>query len=228
MTEDRKIPAITSRLDNMARSGFVCCKRKVFALLGLLLFSVFCPLSSVFGEGIEVRKAELHYSGDSFHLSADFDIRLKFVVEQALEQGISLYFISEFTLTHPRWYWLEETVTQNEQSFKLSYNALTRQYRIARGALFQNFASLDDALNLIDHQSSLPIPAEIFRPSGYLAELLPKRDNSYVAAVRLRLDVTQLPKPLQVNALTGNDWNMDSDWYRWIVHPDLNARGKDK
>jgi len=199
---------------------------KVLRLLMPLI--LWLSISASHAEGIEVRKAELHYSGDSFHLSADFDIRLKFVVEQALEQGISLYFISEFTLTHPRWYWLEETVTQNEQTIKLSYNALTRQYRIARGALFQNFASLDDAIQLIEHQSSLPIPAEIFRPSGYLPDFLPKKDNSYVAAVRLRLDVTQLPKPLQVNALTGNDWNMDSDWYRWIVHPDFDSRSKDK
>jgi len=42
----------------------------------------------------------------------------------------------------------------------------------------------------------------------------------------MRLDVTQLPKPLQVNALTSDDWNLDSDWYRWIVRPDAAARNK--
>jgi Domain of unknown function (DUF4390) len=34
----------------------------------------------------------------------------------------------------------------------------------------------------------------------------------------LRLDITQLPKPLQVNALTGSDWTLDSAWYRWLIN----------
>jgi len=28
-----------------------------------------------------------------------------------------------------------------------------------------------------------------------------------------------LPRLLQVNALTGKDWTLDSDWYRWVVRP---------
>lgn len=111
-------------------------------------------LSAAYAEGIDVRKAEAHFSDDSYQLSADFDLRLKFVVEQALEQGVPLYFVSEFTLTHPRWYWLDEEVTRSEQTIKLSYNTLTRQYRITHGALFQNFVSLDNALHIIGHQSA--------------------------------------------------------------------------
>ena len=49
--------------------------------------------------------------------------------------------------------------------------------------------------------------------------MLPKKNGDYIAAVRMRLDVTQLPKPLQVNALATEDWSLDSDWYRWIVQP---------
>jgi len=190
-------------------------------LLALLLFSV--GLSAASADGIEVRKAEVHYFDNSYQLSADFDIRLNFVVEQALEQGIPLYFISEFTLTHPRWYWLDEVVAQSKQTFKLSYNTLTRQYRITRGTLFQKFASLEDILLIIGHQSSLPIAADLLSGSenGQL-----KKDSNYVASVRLRLDVTQLPKPLQVNALASDDWNLNSDWYRWIVRPDASMRNQ--
>jgi len=191
----------------------------------MLLVLLGLGISAASAEGIEVRKAEAHFSEDSYQLSASFDIHFNFVVEQALEQGVPLYFISEFTLTHPRWYWLDEVVTQSEQTIKLSYNNLTRQYRITRGALFQNFASLDDALRIIGHQSAEPIPAELFKGSGgYISEKLLRKDNNYVASVRLRLDVTQLPKPLQVNALTGDDWSLDSDWYRWIVRPDAAVR----
>ncbi|MDD5179649.1 MAG: DUF4390 domain-containing protein [Gallionellaceae bacterium] len=178
-----------------------------------LLFSAFYFLTAACAEGIAVRKTEAHFSDGSYQLSADFDISFNFVVEQALTQGVPLYFISEFTLTRPRWYWMDETVAQSEQTIKLSYNSLTRQYRIKHGSLFQNFTSLDDALNIIRHQSALPIQTE----------LLKKKEVSHIAAVRLHLDLTQLPKPLQVNALTGKDWSLDSDWYRWIVRPDADT-----
>jgi len=205
-----------------------CCKNQPRPFQFILAALLWLCLSTGYAEGIDVRKADARFSDESYQLSADFDIRLKFAVEQALEQGVPLYFISEFSLTHPRWYWLDEAVTQSEQILKLSYNSLTRQYRITRGALFQNFASLDDALHIIGHPSAAPIPAELFKGGGYISEKLLKKDNNYVAAVRLRLDVTQLPKPLQVNALTGDDWNLDSDWYRWFVRPDAAARNKDE
>ena len=190
-------------------------------LRAILLALLWLVIPAAHADGIQVHKAETHFSDNSFQISADFDVNLNFVVEQALEQGVALYFVSEFTLTHPRWYWLDETVAQNEQTIKLSYNTLTRQYRITRGALFQNFASLNDALRIIGHQSSNPIPAELLKGgNSYIAEKLLGKGNNYVAAVRLHLDVTQLPKPLQVNALTGNDWNLDSDWYRWFIRSD--------
>jgi len=33
----------------------------------------------------------------------------------------------------------------------------------------------------------------------------------------MRLDVSELPKPFQVNALASREWNIGSDWYRWTV-----------
>ena len=45
------------------------------------------------------------------------------------------------------------------------------------------------------------------------------RGSVYAAAVRMRLDVSQLPKPFQLNALASRDWNLSSDWHRWSVKP---------
>ncbi|MEO7854896.1 MAG: DUF4390 domain-containing protein, partial [Rubrivivax sp.] len=42
----------------------------------------------------------------------------------------------------------------------------------------------------------------------------------YDAAVRLRLDVNQLPKPFQVNALASREWTLASEWQRFtFVEP---------
>lgn len=189
------------------------CKNKhnLVRLLTVLL-ALWLGVSVVCAESISVRKTEVRFSDGNYQFSADFDISLNFVVDQALTLGVPLYFITEFTLIRPRWYWLDEVAATNEQTAKLSYNKLTRQYRIKRGSLYQNFYSLGDALRIISHQSAAPIDATLLSKKG-----------DYIAAMRMRLDVTQLPKPLQVNALTNQDWNFDSNWYRWIVRPVASA-----
>ena len=211
-----------------------CCKKLLSALLrGVLL--VWLSAATAQAEGISVNKVEIHLGEDGYQLSASYDINLNFVVKQALSRGIPIYFVGEFSLTHARWgwldaaqhglmhiipryfvgdspltrwSWLDKEVFKGEQTVKLSYSVLTGRYRISRGALFQNFASLEDALNMLARQSSTAIPAELMKKNG-----------NYMAAARLRLDIAQLPKPLQVNALTDNDWTLDSAWYRWVISP---------
>ena len=93
-----------------------------------------------------------------------------------VSRGIQRYFVDNPT-TH--WSWLDKEIFKGEQTVKLSYNVLTRRYRISRGALFQNFASLEEALNILSRQSSAIIPAELM-----------KKDGNYMAAARLRLDIS--------------------------------------
>jgi hypothetical protein len=46
-----------------------------------------------------------------------------------------------------------------------------------------------------------------------------KKDQLYQAALRMRLDTAQLPKPFQLNAISSRDWTLASDWYRWTIGP---------
>lgn len=177
-------------------------------------------------DGISVRKAEIRLTGEGYQLTANYDIKLTLVLEQALTHGITLNFVSTFTLTKFRWYWLNEVATETEQTTKLSYSALTRQYRIKRGSIFQTFENLDDALRSLGNQSSNIIPVELINKSnGYIASLLTSNSN-FTAYTRMRLDVSQLPKPLQVNALTSDEWKLDSDGYSWILLPAEIARAR--
>ena len=123
-------------------------------ILTLLLASILCPLSSAHAEGIKVNKAEARLSEDTYQLSADFSINLNSVVTQALTRGVALYFISEFTLTRPRWYWFNYEAGKSEVTTKLSYNSLTRQYRITYGSLYQNFRTSN-------MEKQVPISSEI-------------------------------------------------------------------
>ena len=42
--------------------------------------------------------------------------------------------------------------------------------------------------------------------------------GQYQAALRLRLDVTQLPRPFQISALGNKDWSLSSDWKNWSLN----------
>ncbi len=187
----------------MMGSSMLYCKK----LLKVLILNL-CLMAAAHADGIEVNKAEMRQSEDGYQLVADFDVNFSSPVQQALSLGVPLYFVGEFSLTRSRWYWLDEQVFQSEQSIKLSYNVLTRQYRISRGSLFQNFASLDEMIRILDRQNSAYFPLDTM-----------KKDGSYIAAVRLRLDTRQLPKLMQVNVLTSKDWDFDSGWYRWVIRP---------
>ena len=41
-----------------------------------------------------------------------------------------------------------------------------------------------------------------------------------MAAVRMRLDTSQLPRPFQINALTNRDWTLSSDWFNLRLPPE--------
>lgn len=203
----------------MTGSFMLCCRKLLSHFLHSALLLCLLASASANADGITVNKAELRYSDEGYQLIADFDVNLNFAVQQALSRGVPIYFVSEFTLARSRWYWLDQKITRSEQVTKLSYSVLTGQYRISRGALFQNFDSLEHALLMLRRQSSITIPADLINGSGgYIAKYL-KPESRYFAGVRMVLDIGQLPKLLQVNALTSQDWDLDSGWYRWLINP---------
>lgn len=159
--------------------------------------------------GIEVRKATFSAAEDYYLLEADIDIVLSAPLEDALNKGIPLYFLLDFELVRPRWYWFNEKVVTQEQSYRLSFNALTRQYRIGVGAFYQNFPTLKDALQVM---------SKVRRREDLDGGMLSK-GTAYAAGLRLRLDTSQLPRPFNLNALGSREWSLGSEWYRWTVTP---------
>jgi Domain of unknown function (DUF4390) len=179
--------------------------RLVEALLwGLLLLA-----TPALADTFEAREAQLEAQDDAWTVSAEYAVELNPRVEEAVNRGVPLYFNFEFELIRPRWYWLDEKSVQVTQVYKLSYHALTRQYRLSAGTLYQSFNTLGEALRVLGRPRM-----QAFDKSRVRA------GESYVAAVRLRLDVTQLPRPFQVSALTNRDWTLESEWRRFAFRPD--------
>ena len=178
----------------------------VRALLATLLLAVAAP---VLAEGIEVKAAALVPDDDGWSLEADFDVQFSPRLEEAINRGVPLYFVVEFELARPRWYWLDEKPVQVSQTYKISYTPLLRQYRLSVGNLYQNFTRLDEVTRVLSRLRGWHVADK-----GAL-----KKDTTYQAGLRMRLDTAQLPKPFQVNAIASRDWTLASDWQRWTINP---------
>ena len=172
-----------------------------------LLFAL--PAAPVRADSIMARNAVLESSEDGWLLSTDFQITLSTPVEEALSKGITLFFILELDVSRARWYWFDQRAGIAAQSYRLGYNTLTRQYRLSAGTLFQNFTTLEEALAVLGRVRRRPmLPTNALVPG-----------NVYAAAVRLRLDLSQLPRPFQASPFAAREWNLASDWFRFTVSP---------
>jgi len=173
--------------------------------LSLLLSSS----ASSAADTITVKAAELRADEDGYVVSAEFDFAFNPTLEEAIQKGVPLYFVFEFELFRPRWYWVDEKVLSSSTHYRVSYNAITRQYRVAIGLLSQTFDGLDEVERFLSRINS--------RQVATLDQLV--KGVRYEAAVRMRLDVNALPKPFQVSALASREWSMQSEWYRWSFTP---------
>jgi hypothetical protein len=179
---------------------------RAFIAALLLAFSAGAHAES----GIQVKAAELDLVEEVYQLKADFDVNFSQAVEDALNKGVPLNFTVEFELNRPRWYWLDESIASAQQQIRISYHALTKQYRLQVHEQQQkSFATLAELKTELGHIQEWKVVER--------AQL--RKRYSYEARLRMKLDLSQLPKPLQVNALTSKDWNMESDWYRWTLTP---------
>jgi len=170
------------------------------ALIALVAFACVARADTITVQSAEVRTEE-----DGYYLNAEFELTLNPTLEEALQKGVPLYFVLEFDVTRPRWYWFDDKVVSYSTTYRVSYVPLTRQYRVSSGLLSQNFESLDEVEHLLSRVTSRLVARRDQLPRG----------TRFEAAVRLRLDVNQLPKPFQLNALASREWSLQSDWYRW-------------
>lgn len=172
-----------------------------------VLLVLAAPLAAA--EGIGVKSATVALTEDGWQLDADFDIQFNPRLEEAVNRGVALYFVVDFELARPRWYWFDEKPVQLSQTYKISYTPLLRQYRLSVGSVYQNFTRFDEVTRVLSRLRGWHVSDK-----GAL-----KKDVIYQAGLRMRLDTTQLPKPFQLNAIASRDWTLASDWHRWTITP---------
>lgn len=178
-----------------------------FALLTLIAM----PHGLALANEVEVTTAKIESSEEGYRIVAAFAFELSHGLEDAITRGVPMYFTTEVELTRPRWYWLDEKTIRSQQTVRIAYNLWTRQYTAAiNGSLQQNFSRLEDAMALV------------LRPRRWLVadKSVLSSGANYNVAVRLKLDINQLPKPFLITSLNNSDWRLSSDWKRFTFKAD--------
>lgn len=157
----------------------------------------------------EVSDLQLERGADGLYLTAALQLELPAIVQNALYKGISMYFLADAEVLRPRWYWTDKVVVRATRYLRLSYQPLTRRWRLAQSAapfaatglgvsLEQSFDDLPEALAALQRIARWKIADE-----GSLDD-----DLAYLVNFQFRLDLSQLPRPLQIGAVGGSSWNI--------------------
>ena len=185
-------------LDVAARRFCVWC-------LCVFLLHFGAPASATELTQLKVERAE-----DGVYLSALVQFDLPPVVEDALTKGIPMFFVVEADIYQNRWYWTDRRVASATRTIRLSFQPLTRRWRVnivtglinnssgLRATLNQNYETLPEALSAVQRLSRWKIADN--------AEVDP--DVVHKLEFSFNMDLSQLPRPFQIGVAGQKDWTI--------------------
>lgn len=199
-----------------------CLRNARLDLIGLLACAclVWAPPGTARAEApaTEISLLKFERASDAVLLTATLKFELPAAVQDALLKGVAIIFVAEADVLRERWYWMNKKVVSAERHMRLAYQPLTRRWRlnVASGrisnvglgmALNQNFESLPDALAAVQRLSRWKIAdvSDIDLEQNQLVDF------------RFRLDVSQLPRPLQIGTLGQTDWDISASLIRPLL-----------
>jgi len=148
------------------------------------------------GEGVELSQFSTQRSEDGLLLNFSTRFDLPKPVEDALQKGMPIYFVAEAAVFRSRWYWRDARVGRATRTWRLSWQPLTRQYRVSTGGLTQSYASLSEAMDVLRGVSGWRI-----------AEAKEVEDEGkHYLEFSYRLDTAQLPRPMQIGLSSSQGW----------------------
>ncbi len=180
-------------------------------ILGLCVCLFWAPGQSA-AATTEITQLRVERGEDGIYLSAVARFEVPAVVEDALLKGIAVFFVIEADIYRDRWYWTDPRVTSAARTLRLSYQPLTRRWRVnivsglvtsssgLRATLNQNYETLPEALSAIQRMAHWKIAES--------SEVDP--DAAYTLDLNFRLDLSQLPRPFQIGVAGQRDWTIEA------------------
>ena len=191
------------RLESLFLSGL---KRGRWLCLGLSL-----TLASVAQADtpVELQGLKLERQDTALYMSGAWQFEMPAALEDALLKGITLYFVTDVEISQERWYVYNQRVARAERHVRLFYQPLTRRWRVNISpqpfnvsglgmSLGQSYDTAEEALGAVQRivQWRLANIADI------------NMDAKPTLSINFKLDLKQLPRPLQIGAAGHSDWNI--------------------
>ena len=181
------------------------CKRRAQALLRVMLLILSCGIGAANAENpVQLEDLVLQRSEEGIYLSTRLGFELPQSLEDALSRGLPLAFVMQADVMRERWYWSDKLVSRTERFVRLSFQPLSKRWRVYVSAqpiqatglgvsLGQSFESLSEALQSIQRISRWRIA------DASVIDIANKQRLEF----RFKLDLSQLPQPLQFGVLGG-------------------------
>jgi hypothetical protein len=181
------------------------CKRSAQTLLRALLLLLSFGIGLAHAENpVQLEELVLQRSDEGIYLSTRLGFELPQSFEDALSRGLPLGFVMQADVMRERWYWSDKLVSRTERFVRLSFQPLSKRWRVYVSAqpiqstglgvsLGQSFESLSEALQSIQRISRWRIG------DASVIDIANKQRLEF----RFKLDLTQLPQPLQFGVLGG-------------------------
>jgi hypothetical protein len=181
------------------------CKGSAQTLLRALLLLLSFGIGLAHAENpVQLEELVLQRSDEGIYLSTRLGFELPQSLEDALSRGLPLGFVMQADVMRERWYWSDKLVSRTERFVRLSFQPLSKRWRVYVSAqpiqstglgvsLGQSFESLSEALQSIQRISRWRIG------DASVIDIANKQRLEF----RFKLDLTQLPQPLQFGVLGG-------------------------
>ncbi len=159
---------------------------------------------------VALKDLKFERQDSALYMSAELQFDLPSALEEALKKGVTLYFVTEVEITQERWFIYQQRVVQLERHVRLFYQPLTRRWRVNISSqpfspnslgisLGQSYDTIEEAMSAVKKIIQWRVgQAGDYRP-----------DMKQVVTLTFKLDLKQLPKPLQIGATGQRDWDID-------------------
>jgi len=158
---------------------------------------------------VELQALKLERQDSALYMSGTWQFEMPAALEDALLKGITLYFVSEVNISQERWYVYNQRVAHAERHVRLFYQPLTRRWRVNISpqpfnvsglgmSLGQSYDTAEEAMGAVRRILQWRIAdASDYNP-----------DAKQSININFKLDLKQLPRPLQIGAAGQSDWNI--------------------
>ncbi len=180
-------------------------RRRALAAFGALLAAGLlqrggCALAA----SADAQEPSVELESDGVYASCTVVFALPRALEDALRRGIPLSFLTRLRVEQGRWWWFNETIGSGQVRTRLSYQPLLDKFHVLGDGRQHSYASLDEALNAVQHVTHLKVADARNLEPGHRYELVGT----------FELDLSQLPRPFQLDVGASADWQLQADFPR--------------